>query len=414
MSKSLLALGGLVLAASGFLLGHYSASLRAAAGPDGNAASGDSIADVLADPEPFRRAQRLAALLPTLGPEAVPEVRKSFESSPGFHEGPAALELLVRFWASHEPEAAALWAFSSAPPGCSIAAIEPAVERWASVDPKAAAQYIRTPGVYRASIEIAEVALVRGWFQSGVPGLEDYIRDLGLSLERQRALAALARETIRRDGIEAGGRWVEGLPDEDEVFKTEAFTQFAAELAKTDPTAAVAWCEVHCSGPYGASVRTQIATHWAARDGLATMRWLSTSPAGKDRDAAVETAFFAWRHNDAQGLSDWLEGMDAEKIEPWFRPAAARYALMLSRTDPAAALEWADRVEDEQERELALITIARRWRKQDQAAAEAWLEKSTLSEEARERARNETPRTTPEPRSGAKAPRAKVPRAARP
>lgn len=401
MSRALLAVAGLLLAATGFALGRFSASVGAEGNPPGG--SGGSIADALADPEPYRRAARLAILLSSLGPEALPEVRETFDAAPAFQFGPTALELLMRFWATHEPEAATTWAFSSGPPSCSVAAIQPAVELWARSDPLAVTRFIRSSGLGGDSVEIAEVALVRGWFRSGVPGLEDYIRDLGLSPERQRALATLAKERIQRDGSDAAQRWAEGLPDADQKVKLEAFTQMAGELAKVDPAAAAAWCKAHCGEPYGVNIATEIATHWGARDGLAAMRWLSTLPAGQERDMAVGSAFFAWRHYDSQGLSTWLEEMKVEDVEPWFRPAAGRYAVMLAHTHPAKALEWAALVEDDQERELVLLTVARRWLRNDERAAEAWLEQSPLSEEARARARNLEPRTTA-PRRRAESP----------
>jgi hypothetical protein len=61
------------------------------------------------------------------------------------------------------------------------------------------------------------------------------------------------------------------------------------------------------------------------------------------------------------------------------------------RTSPARAIEWASRVEDEKIRERLLVRVARAWRWQDEAAAEAWLRESPLSEEARERARKLPP-----------------------
>jgi hypothetical protein len=46
-------------------------------------------------------------------------------------------------------------------------------------------------------------------------------------------------------------------------------------------------------------------------------------------------------------------------------------------------VEWAQRIQREREREVVLIRIARIWRASDEAAADAWLEQSPLSEEAR-------------------------------
>jgi len=63
---------------------------------------------------------------------------------------------------------------------------------------------------------------------------------------------------------------------------------------------------------------------------------------------------------------------------------------LLAEDSPARAIEWAEQIEGSEEREIVLVDIARTWRERDEAAAEAWLLRSPLSEEAREKAR--TPR----------------------
>ncbi len=195
-------------------------------GPPATPRDGESrqaILEVLRDPEAFARARRLSTLLPTLGPEAVPEVRRALEN-PAVDRGAVEIALLVRFWATHDPASAASWALARSPLGFRAAALVPAIEAWATADPRAAHAWTRSiPAGAAANSELAQVALVRGWFDSGHPGLENYTRDLGPSFERQRALAALARKTIQRDGPSTVMRWAEALPDEPKRFKLAAF-----------------------------------------------------------------------------------------------------------------------------------------------------------------------------------------------
>jgi hypothetical protein len=178
---------------------------------------------VLRDPDAFARARRLSILLPTLGPEAVPEVRRAL-ASPAVDRGAVEIVLLVQLWATHDPASAAHWAFTQAPPGFRAAATLPSVETWAGSDPEAALTWMRelpvAPGVTTMA---AQIALVRGWFDSGRPGLEDYIQSLGPSFDRQRALSVFARKTIQRNGPIALMRWAESLPDEPQRFKLSAF-----------------------------------------------------------------------------------------------------------------------------------------------------------------------------------------------
>jgi cyanate lyase len=72
----------------------------------------------------------------------------------------------------------------------------------------------------------------------------------------------------------------------------------------------------------------------------------------------------------------------------WLKDLYGEYARKLAADSPAEAIRWAERIENAGERELTVVRIARRWLKQDEEAAEAWLEQSSLSERALRQARN--------------------------
>ena len=76
-----------------------------------------------------------------------------------------------------------------------------------------------------------------------------------------------------------------------------------------------------------------------------------------------------------------------EPIEPYLQALIHKYALNIAWDRPHVALGWAAALETDEARERTLVDVAQRWRSQDESAAEAWLEQSPLSAEARERAR---------------------------
>ncbi len=99
-------------------------------------------------------------------------------------------------------------------------------------------------------------------------------------------------------------------------------------------------------------------------------------------------AYSTWAYRDKQPAVDWMAEKTAEEEpEPWLRLLFAEYARQLAQDAPKDAIRWAERVEDEGDRERTLIKIARFWRTQDEEAAEAWLSQSSLSEQARGHAR---------------------------
>ncbi len=362
------------------------------------ALSPPTLQAVLREPDAFVKARGLGTLLPTLGPEAVSEVRLAIES-PEFGIGASETELLTRWWAMHEPEEATQWAFFRSPRGYRVAAIAVAVETWAATDAEAVAAFLRDTNSLPRShqgpeLEAAQIALVRGWFDSTDSSLVEYIRDLGIGIEQQRALGVLARKMFHRDGAAALTRWAESLPDDPKSFKLAAFRQIALVLAGANPGAAVAWCASHCDGPFGSNVRMMIATSWAARDGLAAMAWLSTQSRGAEADLAVRAGFGSWLRADREAALRWMASRGLQGVEPWLQQAIVLYANALSREDPAEAVRWASLIEEDAERELAWTRIARRWLSRDESAAEAWLGQSLLGEEARDKARKLPARQT--------------------
>jgi hypothetical protein len=335
------------------------------------------------------RVARLATLLPTLGPDAVPVVSNRLKDRRlGELPGSAEAELLTRFWAMHQPEQAGRWALGASPPEFQLAVIPPAISIWAAVDPSSASERVR--GVAQgtqAKGRAAQVALVRGWMSSGKPGLDKYMKSLTRGMEQQRLIATFFRETLERDGPEAVVHWAESLPDQPKVYKLDAFRQVGSVLGQLDHEAALQFCEAHCDGPYGSSLRQLIAQRWAERDGKASLQWLSTSPEGDERDLAVRTTFLVWQRYERDDAFSWLVAKGPKKIEPWLRPAVVVYAKVLALEAPDEAIIWTEVIPRKKEREVTMIRIAGQWYGRDQGAAEAWLEQSPLSPEQREEAR---------------------------
>ena len=117
------------------------------------------------------------------------------------------------------------------------------------------------------------------------------------------------------------------------------------------------------------------------------MAWLSSTPEGADRDFAVWRTFDAWTRVDQQAALAWMATRTTGELDPWLQPALSIYARLLATDSPADAIGWAERIEEDSKRRFMLIEIAREWRQADEAANEAWLLQSSLSEEDRERVR---------------------------
>ncbi len=353
-----------------------------------------ALAAALGDPDAYARARKLAELLPTLGPEAIPAVKRKLDRSRAGLGG-AEFELLVHFWASQDPSSAATWAFGLIAQRYRIPAIHTAVELWAEADPAAALAGVTAASV-RADVptaEAARLALLRGWFRSDRPGLEKYLQSLGSTAEREASLLVYAIALVQAEGSDALMRWAEAIPTDDESYKRSAYFQATSALAAFDPAAAQRWCDRHCEGPYAVGMRQVIVTTWlnSGRDGRSMVEWVSRAPETPSNDQTLVAAYGIWAKRDREAALDWMRQQQSAGPQPWVRKLYGPFARHLAATSPAEAIEWAGRVELDSEREALLIEIAHGWRRQDEAAAEAWLAGSPLSESAREMARKPDP-----------------------
>ncbi len=397
----------LVLAAIGFAACEPSPPPEPAAPPPAESAAlpagetlsdvvRETLADILKDEDPYSRARRLGALLPTLGPELVPAVVQTLESRL-LDFGATEFDLLLRYWATHEPEQASVWARTKAPLEYQPVAVYAALRVWAEADPQAASAFtwmwtVQSPGLER----VVPLALVRGWYARGdPPDLRQWMRGLPPGILRQRATASYIQVLMETQGSGAVQRWAETLPDgrdfdDDATYKLEVFSRATSALSALDVEAAKRWCEAHCDGPHGRDMRRLIATRWVHDDGPAALAWLLTSPPGYDRDFGLQMAFAEWGQVDREAALAWMAAhRDGESgdLEPPLRPLYENYARLLALDAPAEAIRWAERVEKEAVRNFLLIMIARGWRDLDESAAEEWLLQSPLSEEQRAQAR---------------------------
>jgi len=360
------------------------------------------IVAALAGFDPYTRTTRLVEVLQQLGPEDASGMEAALvDASLGLSAG--EIELLTYFWAQHDPEAASRFATKRLPRGFQVPAMQIALETWARQDLAGAFEFVGVIWLgnhpYR---DVAQLALVRGWFESGEDGLDEYIEGLGPSLEQQRALYARFRRQIRRDGSEAAMEWARDVPEDDVRFKRAVYRQLGSELAMSNPADGVRWCDEVCEGPYGKGVRALVTQRWADRDGLPAMLWAGSAPPGLERNRAVTSALRGWWRRDRASLKAWVEGLPEAGVPAWFEPAIEVYAATVATAAPTQAIDWALRIADDEARERSLVNVSRIWRREDEAAAEAWLVESPLSEDARDRVRNPqnyrraSPQTPPE------------------
>jgi hypothetical protein len=221
-------------------------------------------------------------------------------------------------------------------------------------------------------------SVLRGWDESVHDGALEFAESLGPGPERQWALYVVTRRRVLRDGPEAVIAWVESLPDDDATFKLNAFRRVGGAAAEVDPQRATDFAERHLDGPYGNGLARRVGMRWVEREPKATMGWLSGLPAGERRDDGVRETYRRWLGIDRVSARQWIRSVEHER---WLDPAVSVYARGLGQRDPDEAVRVAGRIHDPALRQRALGVIARQWLIRDEAAANAWLDRSDLPPE---------------------------------
>jgi hypothetical protein len=348
----------------------------------------EALADVLRDEDAYSRARRLGALLPTLGPELVPVVKQTIDD-PTLDFGDVELDLLMRYWATHQAEEASRWAVDKSPAFFRPGAILSSLTLWAEADPQAAVSAAEQWAARRPELRhVLTKAVVRGWFAANPVELAQFIHDLGGGMPQQRALTSYIRLAIQKQGNDAVMRWAESIPDDDAAYKKAVYWQVGSALALFDLGAGLRWCEAHCDGPYGKDLRNSISRRWVRTgDGAAALAWLSSAPEGWEKDFDVRVTFAEWAQTNREAAMAWMAAQPTGEPDLGLQPILPVYAKLLAEDSPADAIGWAERIERDKDRRFTLIEVARAWRQVDEAATEAWLQQSSLSEEDREKVR---------------------------
>ncbi len=354
-----------------------------------------SIRSALGEGDVIERQRRTASLLEQLNPNDLPEVLTLYERMIPVI-GASELGRFFAAWAAFDAGGALEHALSwplMEKRSQQEAAVRAAIQVWATRDPVAA---------QLASVEIAaqhvrlREALLRGvltgWVHShrGQEGLGSYLAGLPPKNTRNEVIQHTTRELVRKGGADAVLGWAEPLlRDEsyDRFFKQSVFRAAAAAAAQWDPDRTAAWATEHSGADYAEDGLRSVAKHWGSHDGTAAMAWLSEQPAGESRDRAVRDAFTEWSKANPLQARAWLE---SENETAFLDPALMSKAERLAPHAPLKALGWCERIHEPSPQQECLESTAKSWYGRDSVAAESWLQKSSLNDEARRRVRKTT------------------------
>jgi hypothetical protein len=329
----------------------------------------DLVVEALREPDSLARTESLARIFQTLPPEALPEVRRAY-SGTFFDLGDTELVLLAEWWARFDAPAALEWSYAEW--RADATQVQQAILRaWARQDPEAALRVAENQksDKWRA---LWMDSVLSGWEESGQPGAFEFVRAMPPGADRQRALVALARRKVLREGVASAFDWGESLPEDEDKFKLNLLRRVGSAAAELDPELAAERAGRLAAGPYADGLLRHVGTRWAKRDGVAALRWLASLPPGSARDDGVSETYRTWVRWARADALRFMEG--PERSDPALEPATALYAQVLADDDGHAAIEIARQFQDEDLRWATVGRVWRTWWIDDEPAANAWFE----------------------------------------
>lgn len=376
-----------------------------------------STEEIARRPGASNRIQSLMEFYAGLTPSQLEEEARKLENLP-MNERIMASFLLFGRWAETDPTAA--MAFSNTM-GFAGGFVRPTIlQGWASVDPASAAKYYSSNPREFAMMGMfgggrgpmggqgGSAIIASEWAKQDPAAALAWANSL--TSEKGQALSSVVGEVAKTDPKKAS-EMLAGLTGDD---LGRAYSSVAAQYGATNFSEAQAWIKTLPADEQASALAAAIGG-LSNTDPEAASRQVAQLPEGDERDRAVSDIVQDWARVNPQAAADFLKTQDSERAQRdglrelmpvWVSQnasAALAYANSLpegntrdsaigsyvwsnNSADPADLMKVAETISDEGDRSRTIGMTAMRWMREDEAAAKAYIESSTvLSDEEKQR-----------------------------
>lgn len=337
-----------------------------------------TLEEALRHPEPLERVQRVAEILETARPEELGKILAAFESSP-LPWGDSEYALFAGWWARFDPEEAIFYCFDDEFRLNHPRPIREVLRVWGRQDPAAVIKSNwligsnpMVPGLNTAFVE----PFVIGWFESGQPGLLEWIETIDAA-SKAVAIGTYLRMVILRDGTRSALEWARTAPVSDPTRRLFIATGLHI-AARVEPDTALEFYELAKADNLDTRTFTaRLGRGWATKDPAAAMEWvLQQDIDPKERWRVVYDVADIWMKLDEKEVRAWLEGKRGDESLDLVRKQWNFNHVRVNRyrVDWPAMIEYASQMVGEDARQAEYLWIVQRWRPLEPEAAGAWLE----------------------------------------
>jgi hypothetical protein len=358
---------------------------------------GPKLRAVLALPDALQRVAGIADTLDATDPGALPLVRAVFED-PNVATTVLDEEVFVAWWSGFDQRGPFEWVLENRRSAGGFSVV---FERWGQVDPIAAAGVLagQVPGVQSevptAFMRDAQVALLRGWYQSGRPGLESYLISLDPRKGGLAVMEDFGRYLVSQLGAEGTIGFIESIPEQQAPLRSKIVFAMARPITRASPETGVELFEAYREEPGAWNLLIAVGEGWVeARGAQSAMEWVLEQGDHPRQRAAVSSVYRRWIRDDEEAALAWLEPRLEDRVPPELEGALVVYIGIKSQEDVLKALELRKKIRAGLVRRDVTLKILRDWRRRDPDAANAWIDQATtLSDYVRRQLEKEKGKT---------------------
>jgi hypothetical protein len=340
-----------------------------------------TLREVLQHPDVFERVQRVAQILQRSEPSQLESIRDEFETA-ALERGDLEYVLFAHWWARFDPQAAFTYAYLHLRTDHPRVILE-IVRVWGREDPLGAVASGSLAGLdFRMPDLLGEFVdqLVVGWFESGKPGLEDWIMGLDTAEAASAGMKALARMHVLRDGDEKTLEWIRTNPLPAE-YNRALLAGALTVIARQNPELAVRWIDI--AKQDGVDTRTflpRIARSWGLKKPLEAIEFMHARPMDDqgEKVRAMDDIGTRWASGNPTQMREWLSSKKGESWTDPLRSTSIRSEVVNKyyRVDWNDLMDETSLITDPTRRNVLYAWILQRWRVADAEGAEAWLQRN--------------------------------------
>jgi hypothetical protein len=243
-----------------------------------------------------------------------------------------------------------------------------AVSKWSEVEPVAAAHFVDAIGTSGLDLTMTFSSIAASWASQDPAAALAWAQQHPDGFGNQ-ALQGAINGWWRKDPG-AAEAYVAALPD---AGGREMAACLASALFRADPVHAREWISQLPSLQARQAADSAIAQLWATDDPAAATRWAAQLPADEGGFSAGAAAAL-WAKQDPAAAGDFLNSLGGTMRDG----AVVSFSAVTALENPSVGLTWASTIGDPKMRADTEERIVGEWLRQDEAAARAWIQNSSL------------------------------------